>query len=217
MNRLTRHIALILLAMASLIAVAQEEPHDTVYFFENWYQVFDNEPAAMLADFDIYAYSYAFEFETYNKVLNERIKRQYIAAIVNDDLWLINSHYLYDNFDVDLRYLNHYVPLFFNDKIAYTISVASVSFKDPIEEGDNLNSIDYYFIDFLNRKVQRVSPSVLSGLLEDYHDLQMRYEGMKDYRKRAIIEDYFFKYIERATQDVMRPYILDLVDYDPLL
>lgn len=217
MNRLTRHIALILLAMASLIAVAQEEPHDTVYFFENWYQVFDNEPAAMLADFDIYAYSYAFEFETYNKVLNERIKRQYIAAIVNDDLWLINSHYLYDNFDVDLRYLNHYVPLFFNDKIAYTISVASVSFKGPIEEGDNLNSIDYYFIDFLNRKVQRVSPSVLSGLLEDYHDLQMRYEGMKDYRKRAIIEDYFFKYIERATQDVMRPYILDLVDYDPLL
>ena len=217
MNRWTRHIALILLAMASLIAVAQEEPHDTVYFFENWYQVFDNEPAAMLADFDIYAYSYAFEFETYNQVLNDRIKRQYIAAIVNDDLWLINSHYLYDNFDVDLRYLNHYVPLFFNDKIAYTISAASVSFKDPIEEGDNLNSIDYYFIDFLNRKVQRVSPSVLSGLLEDYHDLQMRYEGMKDYRKRAIIEDYFFKYIERATQDVMRPYILDLVDYDPLL
>ena len=201
MNRLTRHIALILFAMASIIAVAQEEPHDTVYFFENWYQVFDNEPAAMLADFDIYAYSYAFEFETYNKVLNDRIKRQYIAAIV----------------DVDLRYLNHYVPLFFNDKIAYTISVASVSFKDPIEEGDNVNSIDYYFIDFLNRKVQRVSPSVLSGLLEDYHDLQMRYEGMKDYRKRTIIEDYFFKYIERATQDVMRPYILDLVDYDPLL
>ena len=216
MNSLARHITLILIAMASLCAVAADEPHDTVYFYENWYQVFDDEPAAMLVDFDIYAYSYAYEFETYDKVLNDRIKRQYVAANVNDDLWLVNSRYLYDNFDVDLRYLNNYVPLFFNDKIAYTISVANVSFKDPIEEDDNVNSIDYYFIDFLNRKVMRVSPGVLSALLEDYHDLQMRYEGMKDYRKRTIIEDYFFKYLERATRDVMRPYILDLVDYDPL-
>ena len=38
----------------------------------------------------------------------------------------------------------------------------------------------------------------------------MRYEGMKDYKKREIMLDYFFKYIERANQDVMKPYILDL-------
>ena len=111
-----------------------------------------------------------------------------------------------------MRYLNNYVPLFLNDKIAYTISVANVSFKDPIEEDDNVNSIDYYFIDFLNRKVMRVSPGVLSGLLEDYHDLQMRYEGMKDYKKRPIIEEYFFQFFDRATEDPMRPFILDLVE-----
>ena len=40
----------------------------------------------------------------------------------------------------------------------------------------------------------------------------MRYEGMKDYKKREIIEDYFFKYIDRASQDVMHPYILDLFE-----
>ena len=56
----------------------------------------------------------------------------------------------------------------------------------------------------------KITPSSLSELLEDYHDLQMRYEGMKDYKKREIMLDYFFKYIERANQDVMKPYILDL-------
>ena len=49
--------------------------------------------------------------------------------------------------------------------------------------------------------------------MTDYHDLKVRYEGMKDYKKRYIIEDYFYKYIDRASQDFMRPYILDLVGY----
>jgi hypothetical protein len=56
-----------------------------------------------------------------------------------------------------------------------------------------------------------VTHSYLSELLSEYHDLQMRYEGMKDYKKREIIEDYFYKFIDRATEDIMRPYILDLV------
>ena len=60
--------------------------------------------------------------------------------------------------------------------------------------------------------MRKVNHSYLSELLEDYHDLQMRYEGMKDYKKQYIIEDYFFKYIDRATGDVMHPYILELVD-----
>ena len=49
---------------------------------------------------------------------------------------------------------------------------------------------------------------------EDYHDLQVRYEGMKDYKKPEIIEDYFYKYIDRVTGDFMKPYILDLVADD---
>ena len=44
----------------------------------------------------------------------------------------------------------------------------------------------------------------------------MRYEGMKDYKKHEVIEDYFLKYIERASSDVLRPSVLDLVDYQEL-
>ena len=62
----------------------------------------------------------------------------------------------------------------------------------------------------MKKKVQKVTPEVLSNLLESYHDLQMRYEGMKNYNKREIIHDYFYKYVDRATEDFMRPFILDL-------
>ena len=71
--------------------------------------------------------------------------------------------------------------------------------------------VDYYYIDFQNKEVIKITPSSLSELLEDYHDLQMRYEGMKDYKKRDIMMDYFFKYIDRAQQDCMKPYILDVM------
>ena len=59
--------------------------------------------------------------------------------------------------------------------------------------------------------MERVTPKYLSHLLEDYQDLLMRYEGMKNYKKPEIIEDYFFKYIDRYTEDLMTPLIVDLV------
>ena len=92
------------------------------------------------------------------------------------------------------------------------MSVVDFLFGESESSGVNDGRKEYYYIDFLNRKVLRVTPKVLSGLLEDYHDLQMRYEGMKDYKKSEIIEDYFLKFIERASNDIMRPYILDLVN-----
>jgi hypothetical protein len=72
--------------------------------------------------------------------------------------------------------------------------------------------VDYYYIDFKNGRVRKVTHNYLSELLEDYHDLQMRFEGMKDYKKRYMVEEFFFRYIERVTDDVMQPYILDLVE-----
>ena len=74
------------------------------------------------------------------------------------------------------------------------------------------DTADFYYFDFVNRRVIKITPESLTGLLEDYHDLQMRYEGMKDYKKRYIIEDYFYKYIDRASEDILRPYIVDLVE-----
>ena len=211
MNRLLSHIAIIFLATAWLNVNAVEDPHDTVYFYETWEQVYYDEPAEMCVDPFIDVYSYALDFVTYDKLFNDKINQRYIAASLGDGYWFVNSRYLYKNFEVDLHYLNYYVPLYFNDKVAYTLSVANISFMDQVSVDDESNSIDYYYIDFENYKVRRVNPSVMSELLQDYHDLQMRYEGMKDYKKRNIIEDYFFKFLKRASGDVMHPDILDLV------
>lgn len=214
MNRLLSHIIFVLLAAACLSAHAVEERHDTIYFYETWEQILYDEPVEMIVDPFIDVYSYALDFLTYEKILNDKINKQYIAAHVGDGYWFINSNYLYKNFEVDLNYLSHYVPLYFNDKIAYTLSVANVGFMDDVSVDDESDVIDYYYIDFVNYKVRRVNPTVLSELLRDYHDLLMRYESMKDYKKRNIIEDYFFKYIKRATDDFMHPDILDLVKDD---
>ena len=194
-----------------------EEPHDTIYFYDNWAQIMYMEPSGGFMDPFIALYTpYEIGIETGVDRIDQAIRRTHIAATLGDSIWLINSEYLKREFVGDTKKLREFMPFFFSDKVAYITYVG---------EGDNLDLkhilfgdteidyeeiVDYYFIDFQHKKVVKITPSSLSELLEDYHDLQMRYEGMKDYKKREIMLDYFFKYIERANQDVMKPYILDL-------
>lgn len=201
--------------MCSTHAVAQTQPHDTVYLYENWRQMFAMMPDALIVDPFIETVS-PYELEVYlpNDELNEIIHEKYIAISLGDSIMLMNASYLKDNFSGDAKKLSGFVPVFYNERVAYAIFSSQPSVKNyfiGITEGDEL-LMDYYYIDFVNRKVRRMTPSALSKLLEDYHDLQMRYEGMKDYKKRVIIEDYFLKYVDRATEDFMRPYILDIVE-----
>lgn len=216
MRNWLRNIVLAVAALASFQGVAQTEPHDTVYFYNTWEQILTQTPAAVILDPWIDPITpYEVIIETADENYNQIIWDEHIAATIGDSIWLINSEYLQREFKGDVKRLNAFVPFFFNDKVAYAISVGSLSVKDILFGTDDSyysGEVDYYYFDFFNHKVLKITPAVLIDLLEDYHDLQMRYEGMKDYKKRHIIEDYFFKYIDRATQDVMRPYILDLMN-----
>lgn len=216
MKNWLKFILLALVASCSMQAQA-EEPHDTIYFYDNWAQILFMEPSGGFMDPFIALYTpYEIGIETGVDRIDQAIRRTHIAATIGDSIWLINSEYLKREFLGDTKKLREFMPFFFSDKVAYITYVG---------EGDNLDLkhilfgdteidyeeiVDYYFIDFQHKKVVKITPSSLSELLEDYHDLQMRYEGMKDYKKREIMLDYFFKYIERANQDVMKPYILDL-------
>ena len=206
-------IVLMVLAMTSIQAVAltSEMPHDTIYFYNTWEQMFNEEPVIALVD------PWIETITPYDVVIttdDSRISERVVAATLGDSIWLINTHYLRQNFGGDAKKLSDFVPLYFNEKVAFVVSDAAMSVKDILfgSSEDYYPEGDYFYIDFQNRKVLKVTPTVLSALLEEYHDLQMRYEGMKDYKKRHIIEDYFFKYVDRATQDFMRPTILELVD-----
>lgn len=212
-NRMRNMIVLMVLAMTSIQAVAltSEMPHDTIYFYNTWEQMFNEEPVIALVD------PWIETITPYDVVIttdDSRISDRVVAATLGDSIWLINTHYLRQNFGGDAKKLSDFVPLYFNEKVAFVVSDAAMSVKDILfgPSEDYYPEGDYFYIDFQNRKVLKVTPTVLSALLEDYHDLQMRYEGMKDYKKRHIIEDYFFKYVDRATQDFMRPTILELVD-----
>ena len=212
-NRMRNMIVLMVLAMTSLQAVAltSEMPHDTIYFYNTWEQMLNQEPVIALVD------PWIETITPYDVVItadDSRITERVVAATLGDSIWLINTHYLRQNFGGDAKKLSDFVPLYFNEKVAFVVSDAAMSVKDILfgPSEDYYPEGDYFYIDFQNRKVLKVTPTVLSALLEDYHDLQMRYEGMKDYKKRHIIEEYFFKYVDRASQDFMRPTILELVD-----
>lgn len=209
-------IMMVLASSCSMSAVAKTpELKDTVYFYQTWQQVFDLTPVVMLVDPYIEISSLlSIRIMTDDDAAIDKLKENgFIAVSLGDSIWYANSNYLKNMFKCDSRAFDDLVPLFYNRKLAYVTCLGEPSFKDVLFARDDevIYPVDYYYIDFNNKRIRRVTHQYLSELLEDYHDLQMRYEGMKDYKKRYIIEDYFFKYIERATDDFLRPEILDIV------
>lgn len=212
---------LCLLAVASVSRVAHASDanvRDTVYFYETWEQMLNMTPAKMLVSPVIEAVT-PFEVDIYTTTDDYRLY-DYHAATLGDSIWLVSGVYLHNSFGGDISDFSvyKYYPVFFNEKVAYVVSLGydgEQSLKNVLfGTTDNYEaSAVFYYLDFRNRQILKVTPTVLSKLLEDYHDLQMRYEGLKDYKKLDIIEDYFYQFLDRATDDIMRPKILDLVAF----
>ncbi len=216
-NVLKYMVMTLTLLLCSLQGISKDMPQDTLYFYTSWEQMLYLEPEAYIVNPFLTAVSnYEVYLETGDENINAMINDKYMAISLGDSIWMINSAYLRKNFKGESGRFSGFAPVFFNNKVAYVIGEGSVSVKDVLfginDDDPDSVPISYYNLDFVNHKMRKVNHSYLSELLEDYHDLQMRYEGMKDYKKQYIIEDYFFKYIDRATGDVMHPYILELVD-----
>ena len=212
MNSLSRYVFLMVIAMASLNAVAMDELSDTVYFYSSWHQMFDEDADTMVVDPVIDYYSpFEIYVETRDKKVDKRIKNEYIAATLGDSIWLINSHYVKKNFKGDSKKLHGYVPLFFNEKVAYAV-VEEYMYAEVGDMGFNVVSTHNFYIDFDKRKVMRIDAKALSVLLADYPDLRMRFEGFKDNERSAILNEYFYQYVDRVNDDTLRPYLLDLVE-----
>ena len=213
MNTCLRYCLAILALSSCLFCSAEEsEPKDTVYFYNSWDNMLDMAPMMMLDDAEIIAYSpYTVNVFTDNEEAIEKLSNEgFIAYSIGDSIWLANALYLRHEFSGDVKYFEGSVPLFFNEKIAYLTFPSDISFKEILfGDTDDELGVAYFYIDFENKKIKKVTYKFLSELLEDYHDLQMRYEGMKDYKKKEIIEYFFFKYIERVTADDMRPSITE--------
>lgn len=211
-------MAIMIVASCAFHCAADANPIDTVYIYNSWEQMLYREPMAMLVNPEIIAFSpFSVSILTDNEEVLKKVSEEGHAAIsIGDSIWLANSDYIKQDFKGDVKGFEGYVPLFFTEKVAYLTYPAELSVKEILfgESGyDEDRPVDYYNIDFEKMIVKRVTHKHLSELLQDYHDLQMRYEGMKDYKKNEIIEYFYFQYLERVTEDLFKPYIVDLVDY----
>lgn len=207
MNNYFRHIILIAAAVLSLntVAAAQEEPKDTLYFFQTWQQVLDFEPVAYYeSPVHITPDAKILHFDFEDKEVTQSINHDYVVASLGDSVWFANTTFLDEHYGGDDMKVNCYATLFFNEKVAYLL----VDLFDVNDYG-YYRDFFYCYIDFPNNRLLKLDHKSLSTLLEDYHDLQMRYEGMRDYKEPNMIEEFFLKYVERAASDPMRPNIDD--------
>lgn len=218
MKTCVKYLLMVLtLAMCSLHSIGEEVPVDTVYFYKSWNQMLNNQPEAFCLNpaFKVLS-SYEVDFITDDNEVDRMIKENYIAISDGGSNWLLNSEYLRKNFKGDVGDVHGFAPVYFNDKTAFVVTNAPLSVKDVLlgndAEGLTLRQGAYYYIDFAHLEVKRVTHKYLGKLLENYNDLQMRFEGMKDNKDQSIMEDFFFKYIDHATEDIMMPYIVDLMD-----
>ncbi len=192
----------------SMVAVAligfNSTANGKVLFFDTWHQVFELKSVGYVFESSVIMES---PFELYflkeEGDFDEKYIEDHMAALWNDSTWLINSKYLKNNFSGDGGMMRGFVPLYFNERVAYAVYM-------PFE--DSYYDLEFYYIDFQNSKVKKVCRKYLLDLLTDYPDLKMRYEGMKCNKKHQIIEEYFLEYIERASVDLMRPCIVDLIN-----
>ena len=204
-----RHISIIVVAMASFNAMADEAADDMVCLYNSWEQMFLMEPDTVLVNpmVDICT-PYEVYIETGERKLDKKIRMDYIAASLGNNTWVINSEYLKKAFRCRRNNIQGYVPVFFTDKTAFVTS------RD-IEEvpGFEITQFKerYFYIDFESRNVTKITSKSLNRLLEDYSDLQQRFAGMNDGDDDRVLKTFFLLFIERASEDPARPDILDLM------
>ena len=211
-------MTMVLAASCAFHSVAYDSPkNDTVYLYNSWEQMLFMEPMAMLINPEIVAYSpFSVNILTTDEEVIKQVSEEgHMAISIGDSIWLASSDYIKHEFKGDVKAFDGYVPLFFTDKVAYMTYPDGSSLMEILfgtDESYGIEKISYFIIDFENKSVKKLTHKYLSELLEGYHDLKMRYEGMKDYKKSEIIEYFFFQYINRVDQDIFKPYIIDIVE-----
>lgn len=215
------HIALILLTLSAFISSNAKAQTDTIYIYESWEAIFDSEPDAMLLNPTIDAYTpFDIDFNINESSMNQALHNETVALTVGDSIWMLNTHWLNKNFKGDCRRMDHWVPLYFSAKIAFVTwtdyqiglgrALLGGLLGDPYLFADEsqFDNGDIYIIDFDDARVYKLDHKALSKLLEPYRDLKVRYESMKDYKKRHIIRTFFMEYINRLNDDPNVPFII---------
>ena len=221
-RKLTILFLLFIAAAVPTIAQDYHLRHDTVYVYQSWEAIFDQYPDTMLVNPSIEAYNqFDIHISTSDQQVNEMLEDDAVAVAIGDTLWLVSASWMQRNFKGDCNKMNAWVPLYFNEKIAFVqwqqyrsevgMQLLGALLGDPElfdKDPEEMNG-ELYLIDFDLQRVYKLNHKVLSRLLDPYPDLLRRYVSMKDYKKQYMVESYFLEYIDRITADPTVPRIID--------
>ena len=224
MMKLKYVFILAILSLAqSLMAQDYHARHDSPWVYNSWQSLMEQWPDTLIINPEITAYTpYDIEFDSGRKSINKMLQSQTLAVSLGDSIWLINSDYLNRNFKGEAKKMDDYVPFFFNSKVAFVRCVPShtslgmallgslIGDPDALAADPFNDPANIYWIDFNTKKVERLTHKLLSRLLSDcdYRDLQVRFEAMKDYKERSVVNYFFNEFIDRTTSDPNYPDIL---------
>lgn len=187
--------------------------HDSLYVYNSWESIMDQWADTVLINPEVSIWTpYDIEFDTHNRKMNKILKEVTVAVAVGDTIWMVNTDWLSDNFKGEAKKMDDYAPLFFNSKVAFvqcvpnrtSIGLSLLYSPDPWND-----EADLYWIDFEQKRVDRIDHKKLSSLLSIYPDLQRRYEQMADYKERYMIHSFFIDFVKRTERDPNYPYLLD--------
>jgi hypothetical protein len=164
-----------------------------------------------------------------SKPLRKMIEKESVAVSIGDSVWLINSKYVKDSLQGEYNGIfENYVPLYFNEKIAFIQFIPTEISYLPYEIEDfegviagvgrdgiyNVGDYGYvavphFLIDLASKSLILVDRSYLLVLLEHYPDMKRRYEMMADQNEFYMINQFFWDYVDRISRDPYVPYLLD--------
>jgi len=203
---------------------------DTLCVYNSWQSVFYNGPDTLAINPNVEIYSpFHYKFkptEKDSKPLRKMIEKQSVAVAIGDSLWLVNSKFIKDSLSGPYNDMfDDYLPLFFNEKIAF-IQYLSTEISYLSHEIDDFNglggymgvgrssffatgegyyNVAHFVIDFENKTLFLVDKNYLLFLLDRYPDLKRRYEMMQDQNQFYLINEFFWYYVDRLEQELTPP------------
>lgn len=207
------------------------EGTDTLWVYNSWNSLFYEGPDTMAVNPNVEYYSpFNIKFkvtEKDNKILKKIVEKTSVVASIGDSVWMINSHYLRDSLSGPYnRVFENYVPLYFNEKIAFVQFInteisylpyeidtfeglwAGVGRYGIFDAGDyGYVAVPHFVIDFSSKSLNLVDRNYLLFLLERYPDMKRRYEMMEDQNEYYMINQFFWDYVERISSDPTAPYL----------
>ena len=184
---------------------------DTVYVYQSWESILSHQPDAAYSGPIVYHNNelelrvFAPDTET-DSIINVKS----VAVCIGDSLWMLNTAYLYQNFDMKFDWFTHDIPLYFTPQIAfvkYWNQYPSEYYIRPMPNAtyDRIYLYDckasFFILDFINKSLVELNHKVLSSLLLRYPDLRCRYLGMKHYKDPEVVDFFFMEYIDRLKTD----------------